>query len=146
MGAAGKAATAVAGVQGAADGGRDAAGFASHIQGFAVLVLEQMKQAGIAGEAAHGLGGERGSVLDLAASGSVLVQGLGIDVHDDLVAIGGAGGGVRAGQIALRHCGECIGAPVLEGERAFLLPLGADLVVGNALEGGIERLDQQGAG
>jgi hypothetical protein len=39
-----------------------------------------------------------------------------------------------------------IGAPVLEGERAFLLPLGADLVVGNALECGIERLDQQGAG
>src|ERR1700722_15574897 len=72
MGAAGKAAPPIAGVQGAADGGGDAAGFASHIQGFTVLVLEQMKQAGIAGEAAHGLGGKRGTVFELAAPGRLL--------------------------------------------------------------------------
>ena len=53
-----------------------------------MLVLQHAQQARIAGEAARGLDGDGGSLLDLAAPGAVLAQGLGVHVHDDLVAIG----------------------------------------------------------
>ena len=88
VGAAGEAAAAVAGRERAADRGRNAARLAPHIERLALLVLEHAQQARIAGEPAHGLGGERGPLLDLAAPGAVLVQSLGIHVHDDLIAIG----------------------------------------------------------
>ncbi len=70
--ATGEAAAAIAGVERAADRRGDAAGFAPDIERLAALGLEHLQQAGIAGEAAHGLGGEGGSLLDLAAPGGVL--------------------------------------------------------------------------
>ena len=80
MDTSGETTAAVAGLQCAADRRRNAARFAPHIERFTVLVLEEAEQAGIAGEAAHGLDGDRGSLLDLAASGSALAQSLGVDV------------------------------------------------------------------
>jgi hypothetical protein len=57
MGAAGKAAAGIAGIERAADGGRNGAGFAPHVERLTVFGLEEANQAGIAGEPAYGLGG-----------------------------------------------------------------------------------------
>ena len=81
--------TAVTGVERPTNRGGNGAGLASHIEGLAVFVLKHSEQTRVAGEAAHCLGGDGRSVLDLAASGGIVTQGFGIDVHHDLVVIGG---------------------------------------------------------
>lgn len=79
----------IAGIERASYRRRDGARLASHVQRLTLLVLKDADQAGVAGEAARRFRGNRGSMLDPAATGEAFVQGVSIDAHDDLVAIGG---------------------------------------------------------
>ena len=68
--AAGKAAALVARGEQAAQRRGDDARLAADVERLAVLVLDERDDAGVAGEAARGFGGDGGAVLDLAAAGA----------------------------------------------------------------------------
>src|SRR5581483_10320746 len=73
-----------AGFERAAPAGGDGAAPAAERERSTAL-LEQLDDGGVAGEAACGLGGERGAVRELAAAGRVAREGVGVD--DDLAAV-----------------------------------------------------------
>jgi hypothetical protein len=88
----GEAAFGIAGVERAADRRRDAASLAAHLERFAPLGLDDANQARVAGQTAHRRGRQCGAVLEVAASGALILQSLGIDVHHHLVTVRGAPG------------------------------------------------------
>jgi len=126
IGAAGETASRIADVERAADRRRDAAGLAPHIERFAPLGLDDANQARIAAQTAHRLGRQRGAVLEVAASGGLILQRLCIDVHHHLEAIRGAPGrrglgrATRVLQIPFGHPGQRIGAPTGIADRLLL--------------------------
>ena len=74
------------------------------------MAFEQRHDRGVAGEPSRGLGGERRPGLGFAASGAgVVAQGVGVDVHDDLEAIGAALRGA-VGEQGVGHQHERVGA------------------------------------
>src|SRR5581483_9502346 len=84
--AAGEAAAAVAGFERAALAGGDGTAPAAERE-LSTALLEQLDDGGVAGEAACGLGGERGTVGEVAAAGRVAREGVRVDVDDDLTAL-----------------------------------------------------------
>jgi len=86
--ASGESAALVAGGEQTAQRRGDDAGLASDVEWLAVRIFDQRDEAGIACEPSCGGGGDGRAVLDFAAAGEALAQGLGGHVHDDLLAIG----------------------------------------------------------
>ncbi len=104
--ATGKATSAVTGVQGPADRRRDDPGLSTDIERLALLILEDDDQAGIAGQPSRGLGRNGQAVLQLAAAGMTVLQCLGVDMHDDLLALSASEFLRARAQEALGH-GRC---------------------------------------
>ncbi len=90
MGAAGEAAAAIAGVERAANPRRGCCGSCARHRAARRAGSRGSQQTRIAGERRTVSTGIGGPVLDLAAPGAALLQGLGIHVYDDLIAIGGS--------------------------------------------------------
>ena len=106
----------IAAAQGPADRRRDAAGSATDVQRAALVVLDDSHEARIAGQAAGGPGRQRRAVLDLAAARCVrLAQRLGIDMHDDLLALAAGQRPVAMGQPGLGEARQRVGAALAPG-------------------------------
>src|SRR5688572_7531531 len=99
---AGEAAAAIARVQRPSDCGRDGAGPAADVQRLAFLVFDDRDQTGITGEPSDRLRGDCRTLFQLAAPGMVVLQGLDIDMNDDLIAVAARQLLVAGGEVALR--------------------------------------------
>ena len=66
---------------------RDTAGFSTHIERLALLVLGDFDLAAVAREASRGCHRNCRAVIDLAAAGLALAQRGFVDMHDDLMSI-----------------------------------------------------------
>src|SRR6266404_9845061 len=99
-------AAAVAALQRAAYRGRDTAGLAADIEGLALFILGHRDEARVAGQAPRSFRCQRGTMFDFAASRRAFAQSLGVDVHHDLVAVGGAYIFRTLLQKTLRHQGQ----------------------------------------
>jgi hypothetical protein len=84
--AAGEPAAAVAGGEGAAEGGRDRPPLPAHRQDLS-LPLVELDDGAVAGQPSGGLDGDRPAVGELAPAVGVCGQGGGVDVDDHLVAL-----------------------------------------------------------
>ena len=82
-----EATTLVPGIQGPADRWRDGPRLAPDVERFALLILDDPDDAGVAGKSSRGLGGDRRPMFELAAAGMTVLQRLGIHVHHDLLAV-----------------------------------------------------------
>jgi hypothetical protein len=85
-------------------------------------------------------------MLDLAAAGRAIAQGLGGDVHDDLLAIGAGRFEHVVREEAFGNAGEGVGTARAETHDLFRRSSGNVLTHGNVLDGDIQRLHHQGAG
>ena len=109
-GAAGEAAAAVAGRQGALQRGRDRAGLAPDVERVA-LALDDADDRPVAGEPACGLRCERDAADELAAPGFVRGgERGGLDVDHDLMAVTARARAWPGGEERLREREQCVGA------------------------------------
>jgi hypothetical protein len=106
----GEAGAAVTGLESAADRRRDRPGTPADIERFAPLVLDDRDHTGVTDESPGGLGGDRGSLIDLAASGTSFTQRLLIDIHDDLLPFTTRQSGRTVAQEAFADLDQGIGA------------------------------------
>src|SRR5687768_754532 len=109
--AAGEAAAAIPRVECPPDRRRDGSRPAPDVQRFPAPVLDDRDQAGVAGEPPRGLGGDRRSLLELAAPGVIVLQRLGIHVQDDLLALPARQLLWAGSKVALRDRPQCLHPP-----------------------------------
>jgi len=82
-------ATRIARIQRAAQSRWNASGLASDVEHFAVIILNETHEAGVAGYLARHIHCDRRTVLDLATAIVVILQSRRIDMHHDLIAVSG---------------------------------------------------------
>jgi hypothetical protein len=85
--AAGETAALVARVECPADRGRNGPRPATDAERFALFVLDDCHKTRVAGQSSSGFRGDRGAVLQFATAGMAMLQGLGIHMNDDLLAV-----------------------------------------------------------
>src|SRR5258708_13119456 len=85
MGASGESAAVVSTLQRTAYCGRDAAGLAADIEGFALFILGHRDEARVAGQAPRGLRCQGGTMFDFAASCVAFPPGLASAIHHALL-------------------------------------------------------------
>lgn len=116
--AAGEPASAIARLQCAPNRRSDRAGLATHVEWFAVLVFNDVDQAGIAAQAARSLGGEGGAIFVLTATCATIPQRLRIHVNDGLISVSRRERLGAMGEEALRNARQCVRSPRAPAARA----------------------------